>query len=90
MPESRKRKTAKGRKVEATDVETRPNWTDGMKLSPSWWAPTMVALMLIGLVLVLVYYTTNAAYPIPGIGNWNIAVGLGVAFVGFLMTLRWR
>lgn len=90
MPESRKRKTAKGRKVEADDMEVRPSWNEGMSLSPSWWAPTMVTLMLLGLVLVVIYYMTNAAYPIPGIGNWNLLVGLGVSFIGFLMTLRWR
>ena len=29
-------------------------------------------------------------YPIPKIGQSNIAVGLGTMMVGFLMTLRWR
>lgn len=90
MPKSRKRKTAKGHNVQADDMEVRPSWNEGMKLSPSWWAPTMVTLMLIGLVYVVVYYMTKGQYPIPNIGNWNLAVGLGIAFVGFLMTLRWR
>ncbi len=31
-----------------------------------------------------------SVYPIPKIGQWNIAVGLGTMMVGFLMTLRWR
>ena len=29
-------------------------------------------------------------YPIPGIGAWNLVIGFGIAFVGFLMTTRWR
>ncbi|MDO5746257.1 MAG: cell division protein CrgA [Actinomycetaceae bacterium] len=90
MPKSRKRKNARGRRVEQTNLDVQPTWTDGMKLSPSWWAPTMVTLMLIGLVWVVTYYMFKGLYPIPGIGNWNLAVGLGIAFVGFLMTLRWR
>jgi len=46
--------------------------------------------MLLGLVLVVVYYISSGAYPIPGAGNWNLALGLGVAFGGFLMLLRWK
>jgi hypothetical protein len=29
-------------------------------------------------------------YPIPGIDAWNLVIGFGIAFVGFLMTTRWR
>lgn len=90
MPESRKRKNAKGRPVEAEDTELNPSWSAGMKLSPSWWAPVMVTLMVIGLVVIVVTYVTNAQYPIPGIGNWNLAVGAGIALVGFIMTMRWK
>jgi hypothetical protein len=50
----------------------------------------MVTLMIVGLVLVLITYLTSADYPVPGIGNWNLAIGFGIAMVGFLMTLRWR
>ncbi|QOX81692.1 cell division protein CrgA [Nanchangia anserum] len=61
-----------------------------MKLSPSWWAPVMVTLMVIGLIYIVVTYIAGAQYPIPGIGNWNLAVGLGIALVGFIMTMRWK
>ncbi|WP_298040817.1 cell division protein CrgA [uncultured Microbacterium sp.] len=23
-------------------------------------------------------------------GSWNLAIGLGIAMIGFLMTTRWR
>jgi hypothetical protein len=29
-------------------------------------------------------------FPIPGLDNWNLAIGLGIALIGFLMTTRWR
>lgn len=90
MPESRKRKNAQSRQNDAEKLEVRPSWTDGMKLSPSWWAPTMVTLMIIGLIWVIVYYMFRSSYPIPGIGGWNLLIGLVIAFIGFLMTLRWR
>ncbi|EDN80395.1 cell division protein CrgA [Schaalia odontolytica] len=87
MAESKKRKK-NGHEVEDdTDIQ---NWTDGIPLSPAWWAPTFVALMILGLLWVVVYYISSGTYPVPKLGAWNIAVGLGTMMVGFLMTLRWR
>ena len=77
-----------GHEVE-DDTEIK-NWTDGIPLSPVWWAPTFVTLMIVGLLWVVVFYISQGVYPIPKIGQWNIAVGLGTMMVGFLMTLRWR
>ena len=88
VPVSKKRKK-QGRPVEAEDT-TIASWTDGIPTSPSWWAPTFVTLMLLGLVWLVVVYMTNFAYPIPKVGNWNLAVGFGLMFAGFIMTLRWR
>jgi hypothetical protein len=50
----------------------------------------MVALMVIGLVWIVTAYITRLEYPIGAIGAWNIAVGFGVALIGFAMTTRWR
>jgi len=60
--------------------------------NPVWFKPVMFGLMLIGLAWILVYYISGpgVGWPIPGIGAWNIAVGFGIMFVGFLMTTRWR
>ncbi|WP_371164019.1 cell division protein CrgA [Buchananella felis] len=88
MPESKKRKH-RGRTVHA-DTEIRPSWNDDIKPAPSWWAPVMLTLMVVGLVWVVVTHLANGLYPIPGIGDWNQAIGFGVMIVGFLMTLRWR
>ena len=68
--------------VERGDGNPAPN--------PVWLLPIMVGLMLIGLVWVLVFYLSNSQFPIPGIGAWNLVIGFGIAFVGFLMTTRWR
>jgi hypothetical protein len=56
----------------------------------AWFKPIMVGLMLLGLIWVLVFYLSGMQWPIPGIGPWNLAIGFGIAFVGFLMTSRWR
>lgn len=50
----------------------------------------MVTLMLTGLFWIVVYYISSAAYPIPGIGNWNLGIGTLISFIGFMMALRWR
>jgi hypothetical protein len=58
--------------------------------NPVWFKPVMIGLMLVGLLWVLVFYLSGMQYPIPGIDAWNLVIGFGVAFVGFLMTTRWR
>lgn len=58
--------------------------------TPTWWAPVMVAFMVVGLAWIVTAYVTQLSYPVPGIGAWNIAAGFGVALIGFAMTTRWR
>ncbi len=87
MAESKKRK--KDGKEASDDTEIT-SWTDGIPLSPRWWAPLFITLMVVGLVWLMVYYITSGTYPIPAIGLWNLVVGLVIMLVGFLMTLRWR
>jgi len=83
MPESRKRKKA------ATTPHLKRQ-VAGPAPSPSWWAPTLSAFMIVGLVWVVVTYLFRGEIPIPGIGNWNLAIGFGLIMTGFLMTMRWR
>ena len=58
--------------------------------NPVWFKPIMLGLMIIGLVWVIVFYLSGSTLPIPGIGGWNLVIGFGIAFIGFLMTTRWR
>lgn len=83
MPESTPRKKAASSQPAEKRSSTPTN-------SPTWWAPLMVTLMVIGLVWIVVFYVTQQQFPIPGIGLWNMAIGFGVAMAGFLMTTRWR
>ena len=45
---------------------------------------------LVGLAWVIVFYISNTTLPVPTLGSWNILIGFGIMFVGFLMTTRWR
>ena len=58
--------------------------------NPVWFKPIMLGLMILGLLWVIVFYLSNQALPVPGIGGWNLVIGFAIAFVGFLMTTRWR
>lgn len=84
MPESRRRKkpASPSGGSSATPAIPTPN--------PRWYAPVMVALMVIGLIWIVVFYITQQQYPIPGIGLWNMGIGFAIAMAGFLMTTRWR
>lgn len=82
MPESKgrpKKSTPRPQKVDKT-----------LEPSPRWWAPTMVTLMVFGLVWVIVFYVSQTEYPIKALGNWNLLVGFVFMLAGFLMTTRWR
>lgn len=87
MAESKKRK--KNGREAADDTELHA-WTEGIPLSPRWWAPAFVTLLILGLVWLMVYYISGGSYPIPTISWWNMVIGLAIMLVGFLMTLRWR
>lgn len=69
-------------------AKTRPNSTERSG-NPVWYLPLMLGFMVAGLLWIIVYYLSST-YPIPGLGSWNILVGFAVAFVGFLMTTRWK
>ncbi|MCU1574901.1 MAG: septation inhibitor protein [Micrococcaceae bacterium] len=83
MPES------KPRRRESRSVPAQPA-AKAYKPNAVWFKPVMVGLMVLGLLWIIVFYLTNGMWPIPNIGNWNIAVGFGIAIAGFLMTTQWR
>lgn len=58
--------------------------------NPVWFKPVMFGFMLLGLVWIIVFYVSQSTLPIPDLGSWNILIGFGIMFIGFLMTTRWR
>ncbi|TWP38358.1 cell division protein CrgA [Leekyejoonella antrihumi] len=73
-----------------TPQRQKPQKIKSDELNPVWWVPTMVTLMVVGLIWLVVCYLTQTDYPIPGISSWNLVVGFAAIMVGFLMTTRWR
>jgi hypothetical protein len=59
--------------------------------SPHWYAPVMVALMLVGLLWIVVYYVAGDQIPfMVDLSAWNFAIGFGAMVVGLIMSMRWR
>jgi cell division protein CrgA len=75
-------KPSKPARAEPTSGEEAPN--------PVWFKPVMFGFMLVGLAWIIVFYVSQGRLPIADLGSWNILIGFGIAFVGFLMTTRWR
>ncbi len=51
----------------------------------------MLALMVLGLVWLVVYYLWGSSIPfVADLGNWNFAIGFALMIAGLLMTMRWR
>jgi hypothetical protein len=69
----------------------RPTEGSGQQApNPVWFKPVMFGFMLLGLAWIIVYYVSGQQYPIQSLQTWNLAIGFGIAFIGFLMTTRWR
>ena len=67
--------------------------------SPRWYAPTMVTLLVIGLLWVVTTYLFNGQYPLPyftkhhatdWLLNGNVYIGFLIMMSGFLGLLRWK
>ena len=59
--------------------------------SGRWVAPTMIALFLIGLAWIVVFYITQGDIAVMReFGNWNILIGFGFIGVGFALATRWK
>ncbi len=57
--------------------------------SPPWLVPVAVTLLIVGLLYLVVFYISSAQLPLP-IGDWNLAVGLGIILVGGVFLSNWR
>ena len=67
--------------------------------SPRWYAPTMVTLLVIGLLWVVATYLFQGRYPLPYFaehhaGDWlyngNLYIGFLIMMSGFLGLRRWK
>jgi hypothetical protein len=84
---------SKGRKKDPyTPPPTRGERKVAKIGSPRWLAPTMVALFVIGLAYIVVFYVAGSQVPVMKDLNALVNVGIGFAFIigGFILSTRWR
>lgn len=89
MPKSRVRKKVKEKKTQIAVDPLLLEESEELE-SPRWLAPVMVSLFVMGLLWIVVFYISSTAYPIPGIGAWNMLVGFGFIGIGFSLATRWQ
>jgi len=59
--------------------------------SGRWVAPTMIALFLIGLAWIIVFYISGGDLPLMRhFGNANILIGFAFIGAGFVVATRWK
>ena len=84
MPESKKRKKV---------VYTPPPSTSSKKKGPSpvWVPALMLALFLIGILWLVLFYMVGNDMPLVGrFGNNNLFIGFGFIVAGFGLSTQWR
>jgi hypothetical protein len=75
----------------ASVLQSRSSQPKALQPSPRWYAPLMVALMLVGLLWIVVYYVAGDRVPfLVSLGPWNFAIGFGAMVAGLVMSMRWR
>ena len=85
MPESKKRKKA----VYTPPATASPAKKKGP--SPVWVPALMLALMLIGVAWLVVFYMVGDDMPLVGdLGNSNLLIGFGFIVAGFGLSTQWR
>ena len=91
MPKSKVRKKSDYTPRPQSASPTAGPTGKGLAPSPTWYPVVMVAVLLIGLAWIAVYYIAGTRVPIiKDIGAWNFAVAFGVMMVGLIMAVRWR
>jgi hypothetical protein len=59
--------------------------------SPAWYPVIMLALMILGLTYIAVYYLAGERVPVMrDLDAWNFAIGFGLMISGLFMAVRWR
>jgi hypothetical protein len=87
VPESRRRK-----KPVYTPPPAKQPTKRAQQMSQRWVAPTMVTLLLLGLLYIVVFYLAGNTLPlmkdIPNVVN--VLIGFGFILAGFAVATRWR
>ena len=85
MPKSRIRK-----KDDFTPPPAKQATNISLTSGRRWVAPLMLAMFLIGLAWIVLFYVTTGDMPVKSLGNWNIVVGFRFIAAGFVVSTQWK
>ena len=74
-------------------LQNRASRARAAQPSPSWYAPLMATLLVLGLAWIVVYYVTGQDLTLPMItdlSQYNLVVGIGFMAVGFVYATHWE
>ncbi|WP_166346370.1 cell division protein CrgA [Phytoactinopolyspora limicola] len=84
MPKSRRRKKDDPMAQESREVRDPGS-------SGRWVVPTMLTLLLLGLVWIVVYYLLREHIGfMEALGGWNLVIGMGLITGGFICATQWK
>ncbi len=87
MPKSQVRK----KKVYTPPTDIRPTTTaSAKKPSPIWLPIAAVALIVVGIAWLVVFYLSEQEYPVESWRYWNLAIGFGAMVSSLVLLSRWR
>jgi len=90
VPESRTRKAAEQKQRLKLRQEARQKRVKA-PASRRWVPPTFIAVGLLGVLWLIVYYVAGQSIPIMSdLGNWNILIGMGLMAAAFGIATLWR
>jgi Cell division protein CrgA len=72
-----------------TDIRAATTATS-KKPSPVWVPAVAVAMIVIGIAWLVVYYLSSQAYPVESWSYWNLAIGFGCMVASLGILSRWR
>ncbi len=55
-----------------------------------WVAPAMVTFWVLGLTWIVLFYLVPDMPYLRDLGNWNLAVGMGLIAIGFVLSTKWE
>ena len=90
MPESRTRKSADEKKKQKAAAEAKPKKVKAPS-SRRWVPPTFIAVGLLGVAWLIVYYIAGTHIPfMTALGNWNILIGMAAMASAFGIATLWK
>lgn len=92
MSESKHRRPADDRENDGDRPEdSAPARRTAAPGTAPWVIPTLLTLLLLGVAWIVVFYI--AGYMIPfmtELGNWNLAIGMGLIAASFVVATQWK